>query len=628
MSRLSVDPDEMRQSGYAVVDWLVEQIGEFSTGPVLKQGSVAELRDLLAGPAPEGPIPLDELLERLRTDVFQFSGIWGHPRFFGYIPGSSNWPSALADFVVAACNIDASTWREAAGLTRLEQLVIDWMKGWLGLPPEAEGILVSGGSAANLTALACARDAALGFMNPNGIVYVSDQAHSSLARAARVLGFRPEQVRVLAADREFRMRPNLLDQAIRADLDLGLVPVMAAAAAGSTNTGAIDPLQDLADVCRDNGVWLHVDGAYGAFAALTDEGRKLLAGIELADSVTLDPHKWLYQPFECGGLLVRRPGALSDAFRITPPYLEDAVGGEETNFSNLGLQLSRSSRALKVWLSVSNLGLSAFRDAIAESMRLARYLEDRISSDERLELVSPAYLSVVCFRRIFPGADDATTEELNTGLVAELAESGFGLVSSTRLAGRYAMRMCVFNHTTTQEDVDSVLGWLASTDPAKTVVPSPEPNDGSIQSGWLDHAAKAAARAHSVFKGVDEKIVERVVAAGREQVIPAGQVIVEEQSTSREFYLILEGSVKVTAAGAQVASLDCQSFFGELAALDWGAGFGSPRMATVISVVATRLLRVPSTIINRAMRSDSQLRRTIERTAAERSALLRCDEPS
>ncbi len=617
MSELELSAEQMRRNGYEVVDWLVERLGELQAGPVLREASPEEMQRRFSGQPPDRPVPLTDLLDVLGRDVLPFTGVWGHPRFFGYIPGSGTWPGALADFIVSACNLDASTWREAAGLSRVEQVVIDWMKAWMGYPSDAEGILTSGGSAANMTALAAARHHALPEMDHTAVVYVSDQAHSSLARACRVLGFRSDQVRVLASDSEFRMNPDLLDRAIRADFERGMTPVMVAAAAGSTNTGAVDPFESIADVCAAHDVWFHVDGAYGGFAMLTDHGRAMMKGIERAESITVDPHKWLYQPFECGGLLVRRPGMLADTFRITPPYLEDAHGAAATDYSNLGLQLSRSSRAMKVWMSVSNLGLTAFREAIDSSIRLAADLERRIAQDDRFELLSPAHLSVVCFRRTIPNAEETALEELNAGLVAALAASGHGLVSSTRLAGTYAIRMCVFNHSTTAEDVDAVLDWLATAEPPRAD-PAPLPREVLGTSGWLDADVEADLRLHPLFADTPDAVVDHIIATGQEQRVPSGWVIVEEMKTTNEFHIILEGKVTVTAIGREVATLDGGSFFGEMAALDWGAGYGSPRMATVTATEETRLFTIPATVLNRAMRSAPDLRRHIERTAAHR----------
>src|SRR5262249_15933223 len=228
-----------------------------------------------------------------------------HPRFFGYIPGAGTWPAALGDLIAAATNIDAGAWREASGPSQLELTVLDWFREWIGYPPGSEGVLVSGGSAANLTAIACARETLVGPMSPRIVAYASDQTHSSLARAARHLGFRPDQIRVLAADEHARLRPADVAAALAADVAQGRLPFLVCPNARTTRTGAIDPLGELAELCHDRGVWLHVDGAYGAFAVLTERGRGALAGLELADSVTLDPHKWLAMPFEVGCLLVR-----------------------------------------------------------------------------------------------------------------------------------------------------------------------------------------------------------------------------------------------------------------------------------------------------------------------------------
>src|SRR6185503_12184388 len=314
---------------------------------------------------------------------------------FAYIPGSGTWPSALGDLIASGLNLDVGSWGLAAGPSQLEVVVLDWFKQWIGYPSEAGGVLTSGGSAANMTALACARESLVGTMSDRLVVYCADQAHSSNARAARILGFRPDQVRVLPVDDRYRMRPDALRAAMDADVGAGREPLFVAAAAGATSTGAVDPLPEIAALCRERGVWLHVDAAYGGFAVLTERGRTALAGIELADSVTLDPHKWLYQPFECGCLLVRSGRQLLDAFEIHPDYLRDAKSGvpREVNFADYGMQLSRTSHAIKVWLSIQYFGLAAFRDAIDRCIDLTAYAEERIRAMPELELMSPQSLS-------------------------------------------------------------------------------------------------------------------------------------------------------------------------------------------------------------------------------------------
>src|SRR3954451_989463 len=460
MDPLALAPETMRATGYRMVDLLVQHVAGVRDEPALTRASPAEMRERLNGPAPERGTDFEAMLEVLERDVLAWRGRVDHPGYFAFIPGSSTWPGALGDFLASALNIYAGCWMEASGPSQLELQVLDWFKSWISYPPGAAGILVSGGSAANMTALACARESLAGGMRDDLVVYVSDQAHSSLARAARTLGFRSDQMRVLPVDAEHRMRPDLLAGAMAADAAAGRRPLFVSVSAGSTNTGAVDPLAELSEVARRHGAWLHVDAAYGGFAALTERGRALLRGIELADSVTLDPHKWLYQPFECGCLLVREGDRLRRAFTLTPDYLADAEAeDEEVNFSDLGIQLTRSARALKVWMSVTLFGAGAFRSAIDASLDLAQLAEARVREHPALELLSPAQLGIVCFRRRFRGGDDAQDAH-NAALVRAFAASGRGLVSSTRLGGAYAIRLCALNHASTAADVEATLEWL------------------------------------------------------------------------------------------------------------------------------------------------------------------------
>jgi aromatic-L-amino-acid decarboxylase len=506
----------------------------------------------------------------------------------------------------------------------VELAVLGWFKEWIGYPPEAAGILVSGGSAANLAALACARETLLGAMSDRVVAYVSDQAHSSMARAARTLGFRPDQLRVLPVDEGHRMRPEALAAAMDADERAGRQPLIVAASAGSTSTGAIDPLAALAALCRDRGVWFHVDAAYGGFAALTERGRRWLSGMELADSVTLDPHKRLYQPFECGCLLVREGPRLRAAFRIQPDYLKDTEsGGLEVNFSDLGLQLSRTPRALKVWISLRYFGVDAFRQAIDRSIDLAQWAQARIEASPRLELLSPARLGVVCFRRHVEGADEDGLERLNQGLVEGLAASGVGLISSTRLHGRYALRMCVLNHGSGAREVERVLDWLgrAPVPAAVTEAPGalPSADRGPQVVRRLEGTPSLAAlRQLPLFRSLADPELERIVGLSGEQAVATGDTIVEQWAATREFYIVLEGTAAVRTAGRQRDSIGPGDFFGELAALDWGAGFGYARLATVTATSPMRLLVLPSPHMLTLMQEIPSLGAAIQRAVRDR----------
>jgi aromatic-L-amino-acid decarboxylase len=588
---LALDAETMRQLGYRAVDMLVERLTD-PTIPPLRRATPQEMAKRLSGPPPEEPQDWDEILRRLDEDVLPFMSKGDHPGFFAYVPFSGTWPGALGDLIASATNVYAGSWMEAAGPSQVELEVIGWFKEWIGYPDEAAGILLSGGSAANLTALACAREAQVGSMRDDVVVYVSDQAHSSVARAARSLGFRQDQVRVIPSNDELKLRVDLLESAMDADVAAGRTPLFVSANGGATNSGAVDPLEELVAVCDERDVWLHVDAAYGGFAVLDERGRRQLAGMEGADSITLDPHKWLYQPYECGCLLVRRGHELRDAFTITPDYLKEASAVDhEVNFSDLGLQLTRMARAFKVWCSIHYFGLGAFRRAIERTFDLSERAEERIKSSDRLELAARPCFGVVSFRRLFDEDEDL----LNARLVTELEESGIGLVSSTRLKGRYTIRMCIMSHTSGPEDVDRVLDFIERADVGAGrigAVSGYERHPDVTLSGIRRRSMDGPVR-FTLLEGLSEDEAGWVVDRGEPQEIEAGTTVVEQWGTSQDFFLIRSGRVDVLVDGERVAQLGPDEFFGEIAALDWGAGFGYPRIAEVVAAEPLEVLVYP-----------------------------------
>ncbi len=626
---LWLDRETMRRLGHETVDAIAARLTRpWVEGPILQVGSPEDLAARLGGPPPEEPGRLDALLEQLDRDVLPFMARNEHPGYFAYIPGCGNWLSALGDLIASAYNLDVGSWQLSAGPSQVELTVLDWFKEWIGYPADAAGILVSGGSSANMTALACAREALVGSMSERLVVYCADQAHSSVARAARILGFRPDQVRVLPVDARYRLRPDALVAAMEADVRAGREPLFVAAAAGSTSTGAIDPLAEIAAICSERGVWMHVDGAYGGFAALTERGRTALAGMELADSLTLDPHKWLYQPFECGCLLVRDGHRLIDAFEIVPDYLRDTKSGvpREVNFADYGMQLSRTSHALKVWLSVQYFGLGAFRAAIDRCLDLAAYAQERIERTPALELMNPASLGVVCFRRRVDGDEDEV-ERVNAGLARTLVRSSAGFVSSTRLRGRHAVRLCILNHTTQRSDVDAVLEHferapveVARTAPAPVVARDRDPR---LEDGWLGapRVDLALVRSLTIFAELSDADAERVARIAREVRVPAGASIVEQWQVGREFYVIASGTARVLKDGNPLDDIGPGDFFGELAALEWGAGFSYPRLATVLATSEVRALMLPGPFFNELVRTAPSVGERIR--AAVRARLPR-----
>ncbi len=588
---LALDADTMRALGYRAVDMLVDRLSA-EPGPVVSRIDPAEMLARVAIPAPEQPAGFDEILDGLEHDVLPHVARLGHPAYMAFIPGEPTWPGALGDLIASALNLDTCWWLGAAGPTALELAVLGWFRDWIGLPAETAGVLVSGGSAANMTALACARETLIGAMSDEAVIYLSDQTHSSLARAARVLGFRPEQVRVLPTDDAMRLRPDALRGAMESDRAAGLMPLAVVGNAGTTNSGAVDPLPELARICREQGVWLHVDAAYGGFACLTERGGAALAGLELADSITLDPHKWLYQPVELGALLIRDGDALRRAFEITPDYLKDVEAvAREVNFSDYGVQLTRTCRALKLWISLRYFGVPAFRATIDRCLDLVAEARTRIDAAEQLELVTEPSLGILTFRRRPPGVDDEDElERINAELIDRCEREGAGFVSSTRLRGRYAIRLCILNHSTGRREVERLLDFLehapVEVAPARAETPAaPRDRNPGIEAGWLRRPRldRAGLRALPLFAALDDATADRVLHAARERHVRAGERVVEQWAPTRDVYVILSGAVRIEADGRTVADLGPGEFFGELAAVDWGASFGRPRLADATS---------------------------------------------
>ena len=431
---LTLEPEELRRLGHRVVDAIADHWERVGEEPPIRTGDAAALRAAIGGPPPDGPGDPGAALDTLLTEVLPFMQHGDHPRFFARVGSPSNPVSALADALGAGLNVFAGSWAGGSGPATVELVVLDWLRDWCGLPEGTGGILVSGGSVASLTALAAAREARPG----RRLAVVSDQTHASVTRALRLLGL---EVRTAPTGDDLRLSP--------ADLDLDEDVLCVVATAGTTNTGAVDPLEEIAELCLAHGVWLHVDGAYGAPSILTDRGRALLPGLERADSLVLDPHKMLFQPYEAGCVLVRHPGALERAFSMLPEYLRDVSvsSGDEVSFRDRGPQLSRGSRALKLWLSLHAFGLDAFRDAIDRCLDLAERAQRAIEATGNLEVVTPAQLGIVTFAPTDPGVDAG---ELSDRVVAD----GFAAPSSTLLRGRTVLRLCTINPRTTDDDID------------------------------------------------------------------------------------------------------------------------------------------------------------------------------
>jgi glutamate/tyrosine decarboxylase-like PLP-dependent enzyme len=428
--------------------------------------SRAEAERLLHAPLNEAPEPVDALLATLARDVFPNSFKADHPRFYAFVPSPSNFVSAVGDFLMSGHNVFSGHWLASSAASQIELTVLDWLRSACGLPAEAGGIFLSGGSMANLSAIVVARETRLGGHDPKAVVYYSDQTHSSMSKGLRVLGFAKHQRRAVATDAAYRLDLNALAAAIAEDRAQGQRPFCVVANAGTTNTGAVDPLPALADLCAREGLWLHVDGAYGAAAVLHPRGADALRGLERADSITLDPHKWLFQPFEIGCLLVRDARLMQQAFRVEEDdhadYLADVSRHiqHDVNFFERGIQLTRSFKALKLWLSMRTFGRAAFRDAIQVGFDLADFAQEWLIASGHWEIVTPSQMGIVTFRWKQPGLSAAETDALTARTVDRLREDGYATVMSTVLRGRPALRLCPIHPAATTSEMAATLERL------------------------------------------------------------------------------------------------------------------------------------------------------------------------
>ncbi len=428
--------------------------GESAWDGEFKEG----LERLLLEDPPEEGRPAEEVLQQAVEDILPMTTRLDHPRCFGFVPSEPTWPGVIADFLASAWNVNACTWLVASGPSQVELTVLDWFRQWLGYPKSSGGLLTSGGSAASVDAFVAAREAAGNPGRPS--VYMSDQSHSAQVRAAMIVGVRPDCIRKVATDGEFRLDMTALARAVAEDRAKGLQPIAVCANAGAPSTGAIDPLHAMADYCQAEDIWLHTDAAYGGFAAITDKGREALSGIERADSIGLDPHKWLFQPYEVGCLLVKDANKLEDVFAFGTTVLQDTIwGANHPNINDRGLQLSRSFRALKIWMSIQTFGMSAFRMAVSKGMELAAQADEYIRQSHILEPLAPASLGMVCMRVNPEGAglEQETLDRVNREVLARLFWDDRAFVSSTSLHGTFALRLCIINHSTSWDDVRETL---------------------------------------------------------------------------------------------------------------------------------------------------------------------------
>jgi aromatic-L-amino-acid decarboxylase len=469
----TLDPDNwesMRKLGHKMLDDMMDYMKTVRERPVW-QHVPERVKAHFNSPVPQKPQPPEEIYEEFVEKVLPYPMGNIHPRFWGWILGTGTVMGAFAELLAASMNTNTGGGANHIA-NHVEKQVIDWIKEMLGYPQSASGILTSGCSAANIVGLTVARNAKAGFdLRRKGlqratqrmVLYASQEVHSSIQKAVELLGLGSEALRLLPINDYFQIDLETLKTSITKDREDGYMPFCVVGAAGTTNTGSIDDLNALANLCQQENLWLHVDGAFGAWAAIAPKAKNKVVGIEQADSLALDLHKWMYMPYEIGCILVRHEEQHRKAFSLTPDYLAHGegklglTGGDLPWFSDYSFQLSRGFRALKAWMSIKEHGSRKYARIIQQNIDQALYLGELVNASPELELSAPVTLNVVCFRYVAPALDNAELDELNKRIVIELQEQGVAVLSGTVIKGKYVLRAANTNHRSRREDFDMLV---------------------------------------------------------------------------------------------------------------------------------------------------------------------------
>lgn len=478
-SSLDIDETALEEITTQATKLVAEYFNTIAERPVRAENYAGKTTGAIDGELPREGVPLERLIEECRT-IFELSRHNGHPRFFGYVASPSTPIGAYADLITGALNANITCWRSGPAGTELEQLVVRWLGALIDYDRDAKGLLTSGGSMANMIALLVASRRSLGAegsrkglwnQGPPLIVYASEEAHMSIAKAADVLGLGRNHVHVVACDDRQRMRVDSLREQIENDLREGLRPCCVVASAGTVNTGVVDPLEDIASVAKQFDLWYHIDGAYGAPGVLDNRKKNLFRGLERADSVSLDPHKWLYVPVDAGCLLFRDPNPVLASFSTEDADYIKVHGHSDAEafaFWDYGVELSRRFRALKVWLTLRYYGVNRIAEAVSHDVSLAAYLGELVSAADDFELLAPVELSICCFRYVPPGTRHEDLDRLNERIMSRVQTGGRAYVSNATVNGRFALRACITNFRTTRSDIEVTMETIR--DAAREVI--------------------------------------------------------------------------------------------------------------------------------------------------------------
>jgi aromatic-L-amino-acid decarboxylase len=477
-----IAPDEFSRQARRVIQWIGDYLEHPERFPVVPRVVPGEIAGSIPTEPPVEAESLDVVLDDFERLIVPGVTHWNHPGFFAYFAISASAPGILAEMLISALNVNAMLWKTSPAATELELRTLDWLRQLLGLGSDWFGLINDTASISTLLALAAAREAKpelaireRGMAGradlPRLRVYTSAHAHSSVDKAAITLGFGHENVVHIDTDDSFRLRVDALEDAVRADRALGYLPLATVATVGTTSTTSIDPVPAIAAVCAREGMWLHVDGSYGGVAAVVPEMRHVLAGVELADSLVVNPHKWLFTPIDLSAMFTRRPDVLKRAFSLVPEYLVTREQSDVVNLMDYGVQLGRRFRALKLWMVIRAFGADGLAARLREQMAMARELAGWIDDDPEWERVAPVPFSLVCFRYAPAGVSEPERDALNTAILERVNRSGKAYLSHTKLDGRYVLRLAIGNMRTERRHVNDAWRLLKEA-AAATAVPA------------------------------------------------------------------------------------------------------------------------------------------------------------
>jgi aromatic-L-amino-acid decarboxylase len=463
---IGMDPEEFRKHGKEVIDWIADYLKNAEKYPVFSLVRPGEIKNQLPISAPATSESMESILADFNRIILPGITHWNHPGFFAYFANSASAPGILGEMIATALNVNGMLWRTSPSATELEEVVTDWLRQMIGLPSGFQGAIIDTASVSTLVALTAAREAVHKRVREEGLsgrtdlprlrLYCSDHTHSSIEKAAIILGVGQEGVRKIPTDAEFRMKPDQLAAAIAEDKKNGWLPFAVVATVGTTSTTSIDPVPAIADICQREKLWLHVDGAYGGMAAIVPEMRSVLDGCDRADSFVTNPHKWLFTPMDCSVLFTRHVDTLKQAFSLVPEYLK-TTDDKVNNYMDWGVQLGRRFRALKLWFVIRSFGIEGMIGILREHCRLAREFASWVDADPDFERLAPVPFSVVCFRYHPKGiADEGKLEHMNAQIIDRINTTGEAFLSHTKLNGRYTIRLAIGNIATAEKHVARV----------------------------------------------------------------------------------------------------------------------------------------------------------------------------